>query len=159
MLNTVPMIYDGIGMTILNYVSNMDRSDMVVDFAVINHLEDRMRAQIEGLGAKIFELTGRNTSTLKYIKELAKVVRKEKYDVVHVHCNSCTAAIDLLGAKLGGAKRLCPHIHSTQTKFARANKMLRPLFNILYTDAFACGDKAGKWVFRDKNFLGISLRK
>ena len=50
MLNTVPMIYDGIGMTILNYVSNMDRSDMVVDFAVINHLEDRMRTQIEGLG-------------------------------------------------------------------------------------------------------------
>ena len=153
MLNTVPMIYDGIGMTILNYVSNMDRSDMVVDFAVINHLEDKMRSQIEGLGAKIFELTDRNYSTLKYIKELAKVVRKEKYDVVHVHCNSCTAAIDLLGAKLGGAKRLCPHIHSTQTKFARANKMLRPLFNILYTDAFACGDKAGKWVFRDKDFV------
>ena len=153
MLNTVPMIYDGIGMTILNYVSNMDRSDIVVDLAVINHLEDRMRTQIEGFGSKIFELTDRNTSTLKYIKELAKVVRKEKYDVVHVHCNSCTAAIDLLGAKLGGAKRLCPHIHSTQTKFARANKMLRPLFNILYTDAFACGDKAGKWVFRDKDFV------
>ena len=57
MLNTVPMIYDGIGMTILNYVSNMDRSDMVVDFAVINHLEERMRTQIEGLGSKIFELT------------------------------------------------------------------------------------------------------
>ena len=153
MLNTVPMIYDGIGMTILNYASNMDRSGMVVDFAVINHLEERMRAQIEGLGSKIFELTDRNGSTLKYIKELAKVVRKEKYDVVHIHCNSCTAAIDLLGAKLGGAKRLCPHIHSTQTKFARANKMLRPLFNILYTDAFACGEKAGKWVFREKDFV------
>ena len=147
------MIYDGIGMTILNYASNMDRSGMVVDFAVINHLEERMRAQIEGLGSKIFELTDRNGSTLKYIKELAKVVRKEKYDVVHIHCNSCTAAIDLLGAKLGGAKRLCPHIHSTQTKFARANKMLRPLFNILYTDAFACGEKAGKWVFREKDFV------
>lgn len=38
MVNTVPMAYDGIGMTILKYVANMDKSDMDVDIVVINKL-------------------------------------------------------------------------------------------------------------------------
>ena len=106
MLNTVPMIYDGIGMTILNYMGNFDRKNMVVDIAVINHVDDKMRNQIEEMGSRIYELTDRNTSQLKYIRSLAKVVRNGQYDIVHIHCNSCTAAVDLLGAKLGGAKML-----------------------------------------------------
>lgn len=153
MLNTVPMIYDGIGMTILNYVSNFERSDMVVDFAVINHLEDKMRSQIQGLGSKVYELTERNTSQLKYVKALAKVVKDGKYDVVHIHCNSCTAAVDLLGARLGGAKMLCPHSHNTKCVHTGAHKLLRPLFNLLYTDGFACGELAGQWLYPGRKFV------
>ena len=153
MLNTVPMIYDGIGMTILNYVSNFDRSDMVVDFVVINHLEDNMRNQIDSFGSKVYELTDRNTSQIKYIAALAKVVRKGKYDVVHIHCNSCTAAIDLLGAMLGGAKMRCTHSHNTKCVHTGAHKLLKPLFNLLYTDGFACGDLAGQWLYPGRKFV------
>ena len=152
MINTVPMIYDGIGMTILNYMGNFDRKDMVVDIAVINHVDDKMRNQIEGMGSRIYELTDRNTSQIKYIRSLARVIRKGKYDIAHIHCNSCTAAVDLLGAKLGGAKMLCPHSHNTKCLHTRAHKMLRPLFNLLYTDGFACGDLAGKWLYEDRPF-------
>ena len=152
-MNTVPMIYDGIGMTILNYVSNFDRSDMVVDFAVINHLDDKMRRQIEGLGSRVYELTERNTSQLKYVKALAKVVENGKYNIVHIHCNSCTAAVDLLGAKLGGAKMLCPHSHNTKCVHTGAHKLLRPLFNLLYTDGFACGELAGQWLYTRHKFM------
>lgn len=147
------MIYDGIGMTILNYVSNFDRTDMVVDFVATNHLEDRMRQQIENLGVKIYELPFRNTSQFKYIMALAKIVREGKYEVVHIHCNSCTAAVDMLGAKLGGAKMLCPHGHTTKSLHDRANRILRPLFNLLYTDGFVCGDKAGKWLYRNNKYV------
>lgn len=152
MLNTVPMIYDGIGMTILNYASNLDRTDLQVDFVVINHLEDKMRHQIESMGSKIYELTERNTSQLKYVKALAKVVKEGKYDIVHIHCNSCTAAVDLLGAKIGGAKMLCPHSHNTKCVHTGMHKVLRPLFNFLYTDGFACGELAGKWLYGKRQF-------
>ena len=152
MLNTVPMIYDGIGMTILNYASNLDRTDLQVDFVVINQLEDKMRHQIESMGSKIYELTERNTSQLKYVKALAKVVKEGKYDIVHIHCNSCTAAVDLLGAKLGGAKMLCPHSHNTKCVHTGMHKVLRPLFNFLYTDGFACGELAGKWLYGKRPF-------
>lgn len=152
MLNTVPMIYDGIGMTILNYATNLDKTDLKVDFVVINHLEEKMRNQIEALGSKIYELTERNSSQLKYIKALSKVVKEGGYEVVHIHCNSCTAAVDLLGAKLGGAKMLCPHSHNTKCVHTGAHKLLRPLFNMLYTDGFACGELAGQWLYPGKSF-------
>lgn len=146
------MIYDGIGMTILNYATNLDKTDMQVDFVVINHLEEKMRKQIESIGSRIYELTERNTSQVKYVKALARVVKEGRYDIVHVHCNSCTAAVDLLGAKLGGAKMLCPHSHNTKCVHTGAHKLLRPLFNILYTDGFACGELAGQWLYPGKKF-------
>ena len=152
MVNTVPMIYDGIGMTILNYATNLDKTDLQLDFVVINHLEDKMRSEIESIGSHIYELTNRNSSQLKYVRALAKVVKDGKYDVVHIHCNSCTAAVDLLGAKLGGAKMLCPHSHNTKCVHTGAHKILRPLFNLLYTDGFACGKLAGQWLYPGKNF-------
>ncbi len=152
-INTVPMIYDGIGMTILNYATNLDKTDLVLDFVVINHLDDKMRNQIERMGSKIYELTERNTSPLNYIKNLANVVRLGHYDVVHIHCNSCTAAVDLLGAKLGGAKMLCPHSHNTKCVHMGAHKLLRPLFNMLYTDGFACGELAGQWLYNGRKFV------
>lgn len=42
------MIYDGIGMTILNYVTNLDKTDLKVDLAVINHLEGKMARETAG---------------------------------------------------------------------------------------------------------------
>ena len=35
----------------------------------------------------------------------------------------------------------------------RAHKLLRPLFNLCYTDGFACGEEAGKWLFENKKFV------
>ena len=152
MVNTVPMIYDGIGMTILNYATNLDKTDLQVDFVVINHLEKKMRNHMESIGSKIFELPYRNTKQFKYIWNLSRIVKAGKYDIVHIHCNSCTSAVDLLGAKLGGARMRCPHVHTTRSLHDRANKLLRPLFNVLYTDEFACGEKAGKWLYRNDKY-------
>lgn len=152
MVNTVPMAYNGIGMTILKYVANMDRSDMDVDIVVINRLDAGMRSRIENMGCRIYELTDRNTAPWKYVLSLRNVVKRGGYGIVHIHCNSCTATVDLLGAKLGGAKLLCPHSHNTQCEHSVIHKLLRPLFRQLYTDGFACGMNAGRWLFGDRRF-------
>lgn len=150
MLDTAPMLWDGITMVIYNYISNMDRSDIIVDVAAINNVDPKLRTMFEELGCKFHELTMRNTSQLKYVRELATLVRNEKYEIVHIHCNSCTAAVDLLGAWLGGAKARIPHSHNTHCGHARTHKMLRPLFDMLYTHKFACGYEAGQWLFPGK---------
>ena len=152
MVNTVPVIYDGITMTMLNYVENMDKSDLQVDFVAINQIEPHLRSQIEEMGCKVHELPNRNTHKLKYLVKLAALIRKNKYDVVHVHCNSCTAAIEMLSSFLGGAKMRCSHSHNTKCSHLKMHKLLRPLFNLFYTDAFACGTEAGNWLFPGKSF-------
>lgn len=152
MVNTAPTRHNGISMSLLKYAENIDRTGLEMDFAVINRLEPDIRSRIENMGGKIYELTDRNTVPWKYVLSLRNVVKKGGYDVAHIHCNSCTAAIDLLGAKLGGAKLLCAHSHNTVCEHRMAHRLLRPFFDLLYTDGFACGTAAGRWLFGNREF-------
>ena len=49
-------------------------------------------------------------------------------------------------------KKRIAHSHNTKCDQVRADKLLRPLFYHLYTDALACGDDAGKWLYRGRTF-------
>lgn len=153
MINTVPTIYDGITMTILNYITNMDLSDINMGFVAINHMEDSIRDTLENIGVKVYELTDRNSNQLKYMLQLAKIVREGGYSLVHAHGNSATLAIEMMGAWLGGAKVRCPHSHNTKCAHNRMHKLLKPFFDLFYTHGFACGIEAGKWLYQDKPFV------
>ncbi len=72
--------------------------------------------------------------------------------MVHAHGNSCTLALEMYSAKKGGAKVRIPHAHSTSCKYKLLHKVLRKPFEVNYTHAFACGQKAGEWLYKDKPF-------
>ena len=152
---TVPLGYDGISAFVRRMTAAMDKSRLQVDFLAINEPDSAVRAELEGQGCKIHVVTGRMKNPVGYALRLAKIVRREKYDVVHVHGNSCTMAFDLLGARLGGAKIRAAHSHNTFCNFMAAHRLLRPLFDSLYTHAFACGTEAGNWLFRERPFSVI----
>jgi glycosyltransferase involved in cell wall biosynthesis len=152
MVNTNHVIYDGITMTILNYVTSMDKDDIQIDLLTSNQVEKKLHSQIENMGCRLHKIAPRKKNTLKYIFDLAKLIRKEKYDVVHIHCSSRTATIDLLGTFIGGAKLRCTHSHNTKCENPKMHKLFKPLFNILYTDAFACGEEAGQWLYQNRKF-------
>ena len=58
----------------------------------------------------------------------------------------------MAAAYLGGCKKRIAHSHNTRCDQVKLDKLLRPIFNILYTDAIACGEDAGKWLFGNKKF-------
>lgn len=64
-------------------------------------------------------------------------------------------AIDLLAARLGGAKVRIAHSHNSRCKFMLLHRVLRLPFDLLYTHAFACGDEAGRWLFHQKPFTVV----
>lgn len=152
---TVRMAYEGITMSALNFVRNIDRSRVHIDFVAIGEPEASLKAEIERLGGCVHILPGRLRNPAKYLLELMRIVRRERYDAVHVHGNSCTMAVELLAAFLGGAKVRIAHSHNSYCKFMKAHKLLRPLFDALYTHAFACGEEAGRWLFPGKQFRVI----
>lgn len=152
MVNTLPMAYDGITMVMLNYAGNMEASNLRVDLVAQGEVETALRHRVQEIGAALYVVPGRNRRPLTYVLRLARLIRKNGYQVVHAHGNSCTLALEMLAARLGGARARCPHSHNTTCTARRANKLLRPLFDRLYTHGFACGEAAGRWLFRDRPF-------
>ena len=149
---TVRMAYEGITMSALNFVRNIDRGNVHIDFVAIGEPEGSLRREIEQLGGTVHVLPGRLRNPAAYLLKLMRIIRRGKYDAVHVHGNSCTMAIELMAAWLGGAKVRIAHSHNSYCKFMKAHKLLRPLFDRLYTEAFACGEEAGRWLFPGKQF-------
>lgn len=151
-ISTVGLIYDGITSVIMAYLEFMSLSNLDIQLVGTINIEPKIRQKIESLGCEIIDLPNRRTETIKYFFELARYIRKENIDVVHAHGNSATLAVDLLAAKLGGAKKRIAHSHNTQCNQIIADKIMRPMFNALYTDAVACSFDAGKWLFGNKPF-------
>jgi len=150
-INTVPFKRDGIVAVILNYAKNMNKSNLQIDFVAMNEMENDLKKEFEAVG-KIHILKMRNKNPIAYILKLSKIIRKEKYDVVHIHGNSCTLAVDLFAAKIGGAKVRIAHSHNSRCKHTFFNKILRLPFNLFYTHGLACSEMAGKWLFKNKPF-------
>lgn len=156
MINTVPMKYDGITMVMLNYTKNIDKTGMQVDFVVNNSVEESLRAKVSAMGVELYEIHNRNSHPVQYCLSLIRLIRKNGYNIVHAHGNSCTLAIEMIAAWLGGAKVRCPHSHNTHSTHLRAHRILRPFFDRSYTHGFACGEAAGKWLFQNKPFTVLN---
>lgn len=155
-ISTVGLSFDGITSVVCEYIRAMDRDGLTLYVADTIHTEETIRKNLESWGCKMVPLPDRRASLFTYYRKLRAFIRKEKIDIVHAHGNSATLAIEMLAAKLGGCKRRIAHSHNTQCEHVKADRMLRPLFKHLYTDAVACGKEAGMWLFGDKPFLVLN---
>lgn len=154
-ISTVELDKNGVSRCILSYFEKICSSTIQVDIVAPNIVSDDIKELIKSKKAYLYELPLRKKNTVKYFFTLIKIIKQEKYDIVHAHGNSCTLAIELLAAKIAGCNIRIAHSHSTSCKHQKANKILRPIFELSCTDRFACGEKAGKWLFRNKKFKVI----
>lgn len=145
-INTNPMIFDGIMTSIFHYIEYMDKSDVAIDFIAVNDVEKSILERIRKMGARVYIFTYRTGNPLKYIYQISKLIRKNKYALVHVHGSSCIMALELLASKLANAP-CCPHSHNTSCQHKMAHRLLKPIFHILYRNGFACSLEAGYWLY------------
>ena len=151
-VSTVGLIYDGITSVITSYLQAMDLDGLEVCVAGTIDIKPNIRKQIEDCGCTVVEFPNRRTDTIKYFISLTKFIRRNHIDVVHAHGNSATLAVEMVAAWLGGCKKRIAHSHNTRCDKVKADKLLRPIFNLFYTDGLACGEAAGKWLFGTKRF-------
>lgn len=154
-ISTVGLQYNGIANIIMSYMQAMDFEGLDLYIIGTIAVEPAMAKKFENMGCKMVYLESRKNSPLKYWNELRQFIRKEKIEVVHVHGNSATMAIDMSAAWLGGAKKRLAHSHNTTCEQKRADKLLRPLFYMLTTGCLACGEDAGKWLYKGRDFVII----
>ena len=154
-ISTVGLIKDGITSIIVSYLKAMDRKGLDIFVLGTICVEKTIRGEIEGMGCQVIDFPNRRENLFQYMMMLIKFIRKEHIDIVHIHGNSGTMAIEMTAAWLGDCKRRIAHSHNTKCDQTKADKLLRPIFKLLYTDAFACGEDAGKWLFGNKSFKVI----
>lgn len=143
--------YDGISSVATNYYLHQDKNAVAMDLLTINPIFEDLAKKIREDGNRSFVLETRNKNPFAYVLALTKIIRKHKYDIVHVHGNSATMAVELLAAVLAGCKVRVAHSHNTQCDHVKLNKLLLPLFSRLYTHCCACSKEAGQFLFGNRD--------
>lgn len=160
-VNTGLIYYGGLTTVAMNYYRNMDLRDFSIDFASTNQPDEGTLGEITKNRGKYFKLPRRGIWVIPYFCQLRKLCKA--YDVIHVHGNSATMAIELYAAKSAGIKKRIAHCHTSQTEHPLLNKLLISFFKKLYTDGIACSKYAGDWIFGEENYTilpnAIDLQK
>ena len=139
--------YGGLTTVMMNYFRNMDRSDLQVDFASTNEVDEESLTELHTHGARYFNLGDRKKNLPGYMFRLYKLIRREKYDVVHINGNSATMVFDLLPAYVCRIPVRIAHGHTTQSGYPIAHKVLSPLFKKMYTHGIVTSKAAGEWLY------------
>lgn len=151
-ISTVGLIYDGITSVITSYLEAMDKSGLDIYVVSTIKSEAKIEEKLNCMGCNVVYMPSRKKNTINYFLSLIAFIRQNKIDVIHVHGNSATMAIELCAGWIGGCKKRIAHSHNTKCQHVYVDKFLRPVFNILYTDALACGKAAGEWLYGKRKF-------
>lgn len=154
-INTIRLEKNGITTFILNNAKYLSQENYNVSILAPNNVNHELEKILEQNNIALFTLNNRKRKPLRYIKELAKIIKNNNFDVIHVNGNSSTMVLELFAAKLAGCRCRIPHSHNTVTEHIFIHGILYPLFNLLATDRMACSDAAGKWLYHNKQFFVI----
>lgn len=150
----------GLATVMMNYYRVLDKSKIHIDFASTNEIESSLLSEISAYGSKYFQLP-RRRNVLKYWNAVR--VLSKNYNILHVHANSSTAVIELSAAKAAGVSKRIHHNHNSKTQHQIINALLHPFFKHSYTDAIACSQLAGDWLFGKGKYVilrnAINLHK
>lgn len=153
-INTVRFKLNGISAVIKNYYQAMDKKNLQMDFVAIDEPSDEYRSFFEENHLRCYVFHKKNI--VNYFCKILELCRKEKYNIVHIHGNSANMAIELFAVALGGVKVRITHSHNTATMHPLMHNLLWPIFSELCTTRLACGEDAGKWLYRDKKFTVLN---
>lgn len=134
----------------IGYYSNYDNYQ--IDYVVFGDEIGEYEQALQEKGCKIYHLPQPSASYLEYLKELYKLIKSNKYQVVHSHTmfNSGWA---MLVAKLCKVPIRISHSHSVddqpnKSKIQKAyEKAMQLLIVGLSTHYVGCGVKAGEILF------------
>ena len=140
---------------IMNIYRKMDRSKIQFDFIVHKKKDNAYDDEIESLGGRLFYVTRKGKNPIKNFLEIRKVIKENKESIVCRHSDSAFTVVDLLAARLGGAKKVIMHSHSTTTGNVKIHKFFRAWMGVVPTHRFACSKAAGKWMFGNLDYTFV----
>lgn len=145
---TLGLNLEGITTVIYNYIHAMDREGLQFHFMTYGDLKPVLRERFEAMG-RIEFVSDRKQSTAAYIKDYIRLLRGNRFDVVHIHGNSGTMAIEAVLAKLCGVPKVLVHTHSTKTDHPAVNALLKYPMMLCADERIACSRSSGTWLYKN----------
>lgn len=150
----------------INYYRHIDKNNIVFDFLFCNKNSLGLLSDDPLLSkSRIFELgvlsdNNNVISYLRLIRSVKKIIRKEKYEIVHIDTGSLPIQICcLVAAKMENVKVRIAHSHSAGENKTKNSlngyfkKCFKPVMQFMIrfcaTDYFACSIAAGDNLFGD----------
>lgn len=140
----------------MNYYRNMDRSKVAYDFLVHRDYKAAYEDEIESLGGKIYRICPPYPQNyFKYKKTLGELFKTHpEYRIIHCNMMDLGLFAYMEAKKCGVPIRIC-HAHTSAEKEPITIQYLirciyKKMMNKYITHRFACGVKAGGWLFGEK---------
>ena len=140
------MANGGVEHFVMNFYRNIDRSEVQFDFLTSVESDGYFDEEIRALGGKLYRAYPLKKNPIRNYFDIAHIVQKNHYDIVHRHTGSAFGYFDLRAARHGGAKHLILHSHNPQA----GKPILHSVFDMfLKFDCikFACSREAGEFLF------------
>lgn len=145
----------GIEKMMLEWITNLQGENAHFDILTERIVSVKMKNEYLSLGSKIYEIPYSHFKILEKKKQICNIIRKNHYDIIHVHMVISYEVSKLIIAKLAGIKVRIAHSHSAFRgpigwKVRFLHKFFRPFLRLFATDFFACGTEAGLYMFGNK---------
>ena len=135
-----------------NLFNNTDNNEILFEF-VTTYRNSALIPFFKENNVKIHRLPPQKT-VLLYCRSLYKLLKKEKYDAVHIHKNSCANPMAFIVCHMAGVKQIIAHSHNTASvggKFADIfHYLFRPLVRKISDVKLACSREAAIWLYGEK---------
>ncbi|MCM1535262.1 MAG: glycosyltransferase [Clostridium sp.] len=142
----------GLTTVMMNYYRAMDKSGIQIDFAACNAAPASLMDELLQNGSRYIQLSGRKKHTVQYVRDLCRILKQERYNVIHIHGNSATMLIELLPAWLLGVKKRIAHVHTTKSDYRFANAVMKAPMNLLANVRLAVSKRAGDYLYGNRQF-------
>lgn len=146
----------GLSTVALNYYKYLPQDSFSVDFASYNEIDSALEKYLKQNKSQYCKLPHRKKNIISYMYNLLRLIKKNKYDIIHIHGNSATMFFELLPAILGGINCRIVHVHTTQSEYPKLHKLLYPFFIRSFTVAIAVSKKSGDWLYKDKKYYVLN---
>lgn len=141
---------------IMNLFRNINRSNVSFLFLCsVNQVGD-YDEEIRQLGGEVLYLPSQRISRLKplcYFYQISNLCQwlvnnREKFDIIHLHTyHASDVLVHLEACRRAGVKRRIVHSHNTYGPHVLFHKICRMICYFYDYKKFACGIKAGEWLF------------
>lgn len=153
-IDTVIFHINGMSNVIMGLYENMEVENISFDFVACDNIDEKYAEIIRRNNYNIFLLKQRNKHPLRYIKNLSEIMKKGSYDIIHIHGNSATMAVELRAAKKSRTKaKLLVHAHNTECDHEFLNKVLYSYFIKNSDYHIACSRAAGEWLYGNNKYI------